>query len=131
MGANLTVDEVSPIDTLGGDSRLSGAERGGGKDEAGGIPGGPVKLSVHPNPFNPRTTVSFALDRPGHVELSIHDLTGRRVAVLVDRLLPAGTYPITWTGTDANGRAAASGVYVAHLTAGSAAVISRKMMLIR
>ena len=46
-----------------------------------------------PNPFNPRTVLSFALPAAGPVQLVVHDLTGRRLAVLVDEVRAAGTAP--------------------------------------
>ncbi len=46
-------------------------------------------LSVYPNPFNPRTSVSFSIDTAQNVELSIYDMTGKRITVLADRTFPA------------------------------------------
>lgn len=45
-----------------------------------------------PNPFNPTTTLSFQLARPGHTTLKIFDMYGRQVAVLVDGMKSAGMY---------------------------------------
>jgi hypothetical protein len=64
----------------------------------------------HPNPFNPRTVIPFSLARAGHVELSVLDLRGRRVATLVDRPLAAGTHAVPFDG----GRLG-SGVYLYRL----------------
>lgn len=72
-------------------------------------------LGAHPNPFNPRTTIAFALARAQSVRLSIHDLAGREVAVLVDGAWAAGSHDVVWTGCDARGRAVASGSYMAVL----------------
>jgi len=46
----------------------------------------------YPNPFNPRTVIPFQMDRTGPATLSVYDMLGRRVAVLVDEVLPAGSY---------------------------------------
>lgn len=71
-----------------------------------------------PNPFNPRTTISFALARDDVVSLKVHDAAGREVATLVDAWRRAGTHRVTWDGTDGAGRRVASGVYRAHLRVG-------------
>lgn len=68
-----------------------------------------------PNPFNPRTVLSFELHRPGRVELGVYDAKGRRVAALVDGPREAGAHEAVWEGRDDGGRAVPSGVYFATL----------------
>jgi hypothetical protein len=65
-----------------------------------------------PNPFNPTTSIRYALPEPMRVELSVYDLAGRRVARLVNREQggPAW-YEAEWNGADDAGRKVASGVY--------------------
>ena len=89
-----------------------------------------VRLSVHPNPFNPRTTVSFSIDQPQNVELCIFDMTGKRIAVLADRAFQAGTHSMSWQGRDLRGRAVASGTYLLRVIT-DGGVTSEKMMLVR
>lgn len=74
-------------------------------------------VQAAPNPFNPRTTLSFALESDGPVELWIADARGRRVATLVQGFRPAGEHRVVWDGTDAASRRCASGVYRAVLEA--------------
>ena len=100
-------------------------------DRGGELPSPGLRLAAHPNPFNPRTTVSFALARPAHVTLTVHDLAGRRVTTLVEAGLPAGPHAVTWTGADTAGRKVASGVYVARLVTGKGETASTRMVLIR
>jgi len=78
-------------------------------------------LQVAPNPFNPVTTVSFALAADGPVRLEIVDLRGRRVRTLIDGWRPAGTVTATWDGRDRAGRSVAAGRYLARLVAGGVA----------
>lgn len=78
-------------------------------------PAAPSALDAYPNPFNPRTSLRFALPQDGAVRLTLHDLSGRRVAVLADAALPAGDHAVTWNGCDDAGRALAAGTYVARL----------------
>ncbi len=48
----------------------------------------------YPNPFNPETTIRYALPQPGAVRLVVYDLLGHEVAMLVDELKPAGWHEI-------------------------------------
>ena len=79
-------------------------------DPADGIEG-PSLLRSGPNPFAQSTTLHFALPHAGEAVLSIHDVTGRRVATLVDAMLPAGSHAIVWNGRSGSGRSAPAGVY--------------------
>jgi hypothetical protein len=83
----------------------------------------PVPPALHlypnaPNPFNPRTTIRFDLPVAGQAQLSIYDLAGRLVRVLVEGEVPAGSHEAVWDGRDASGRSAPSGSYLARLVAG-------------
>ena len=83
-----------------------------------------------PNPFNPRTTFSFSLPKPGRVLLVILDLRGTRLATVVDSDLPAGEHRVQWNGLDSHGLAAPSGVYFARLET-AAGMRAMKMTLAR
>ena len=66
----------------------------------------------YPNPFNPRTTISFSLEKRGHVQLRIYDVAGRSVRTLVDEVQDAGIlHSISWDGDSDGGSRVASGVY--------------------
>ncbi len=69
----------------------------------------------HPNPFNPKTTLSFYLAEAGQVQLGVFDVQGRLVRVLLDEHKTAGPYAIDWDGRDDTGDRMASGVYLAKL----------------
>jgi len=98
-------------------------------DEAG-IPQ-PVRLGQNvPNPFNPKTTISFNLTAPGETTLSIYDVAGNRITTLVDQDLEAGDHQFTWNGADHGGRPAAAGVYLYKLDSGSIHEVKR-MTLVR
>ncbi len=75
----------------------------------------PGLAACYPNPFNPVTTVPFALERPAGIELAVFDLRGRRLATLAEGSWPAGWHAATWDGRDQSGRPAASGTYLARL----------------
>jgi len=85
--------------------------------------------SIHPNPFNPETTVGFALASPERVRLAIYDVRGTLVKLLVDRTMPAGEHRATWNGTDERGRPASSGIYFVRMNAGSYRETKKVVML--
>jgi len=79
----------------------------------------------YPNPFNARTRISFELKESSQVTLEIFDITGARVATLIDGHLPAGPHDVVWHAGDY-----ASGIYVYKLSAGHA-TIARKAIVIK
>jgi len=97
-----------------------------------GVGGAPVALRLYPcqpNPFNPRTTVRFDLPAAAAVRLTVFDLAGRAVRVLVDDALPAGSHEAVWDGRDAAGRETSSGTYLARLEAGGKVEVTRMVLL--
>lgn len=79
-----------------------------------------ARLALHgpvPNPFNPRTTLRFETPVSGLVQLDLFDVRGRRVARLIDRILPAGPHQVDWNGRSDTGRDLPSGLYLARLRA--------------
>ncbi|MDG5766565.1 glycoside hydrolase family 9 protein [Balneolales bacterium ANBcel1] len=79
----------------------------------------------YPNPFNPVTVIGFDLPVQEHVQLVVYDMLGRRVAVLMDGVMPAGSHKILFDASRL-----ASGVYLYRITSGSF-VQSRQMMLVK
>lgn len=97
---------------------------------AADLPSSFVLGGNYPNPFNPSTRISFSLPRQEDVRLEIYGLDGRRVAVLVNEIMPAGAHQVTWTGLDQSGRQVASGVYFYRLRAGEYSDV-KKMTLVK
>jgi len=74
---------------------------------------GGLALAGAPNPFNPRTVITYALPGAAAVRLSVFDMAGRLVRVLADgSARNAGRHETTWDGVGDDGRSAATGVYV-------------------
>ncbi|MFH1279847.1 MAG: M1 family aminopeptidase [Candidatus Eisenbacteria bacterium] len=83
-----------------------------------------------PNPFNPSTTIPFALPAEGPVALRIYGVNGALVRTLFAGALPAGEHRLVWDGADDRDRPAPSGVYFVRL-GGAGGTETRKIQLLR
>ena len=83
---------------------------------------------VSPNPFNPSTTISFAVPRTAHVNVRIHDMRGRVVTTLVSAEMTAGRHQHVWDGRDDGGAVVATGVYLVRIHDGEHAVTAKLML---
>jgi hypothetical protein len=79
----------------------------------------------YPNPFNATTTIRYDLPKATRVKLEVFNITGQRVALLVDAEQSAGSHDVSW-----NGQAVSSGVYIYRVEA-SGSALSRKMLLLK
>ena len=88
-------------------------------------------MQNYPNPFNPSTIIGFDVPyRPGFsgsdmVNISVYDITGKRIAVLVNSEYKAGYYEVEW-----NAPAMASGVYIYKFISGDF-IESKRMILLK
>jgi hypothetical protein len=90
-----------------------------------GLPSTLSLAPIYPNPFNPTTTLAFNLPASGEAKLTVYDLRGNEVAVVMNKNLPAGEYRYTF-----NGSHLLSGVYFCRLTA-LGQTSTRKMVLLK
>ena len=75
----------------------------------------PDEFKVHqnyPNPFNPATLVKVDVNKPINVMVSVYDVMGREISVLVNEQLHPGYHQFIWDGTDNRGIKAGSGLYL-------------------
>jgi len=79
----------------------------------------------YPNPFNPATKISFSIPIQGIVKLTVFDLLGREVAVLVNRELPAGNQQVGFDGSQLS-----TGLYLYRIDF-SGQQITRTMLLLK
>lgn len=82
-----------------------------------------------PNPFNPYTTIRFAIPEPEHVTLEVYNLLGQRVVSLVNGQMAAGTHTVVWNGIDSGGRQVATGVYFYRISAGPHNDVKKMILL--
>ncbi len=76
------------------------------------FPTGFVLQQNFPNPFNPQTRIEFSVPHFSYVKVTVYDVLGKAVALLVNEKRPAGTHEVTW-----NALGYASGVYIYRLEA--------------
>jgi hypothetical protein len=89
------------------------------------LPSGPELYQNYPNPFNPATQIRFALAENADVKLSVYNISGQKVAELVNGSRQAGVYAVDFDGSRFN-----SGVYYYTLETDGKA-LTRKMLLIK
>ncbi|MFA5832202.1 MAG: TIM-barrel domain-containing protein [Bacteroidota bacterium] len=78
----------------------------------------------YPNPFNPITTIRYAVPYSAHVKLTIHDILGREIAMLMDNEQSAGWKELQWNANNVS-----SGVYFYRLQSGGFAEMKKSLLL--
>ncbi len=79
----------------------------------------------YPNPFNPSTRIDYTLDKSSNVELSVYNVTGQKIATLVNSLQNVGNHHAVWNASDAP-----AGIYLYELKTENTSQI-KKMMLVK
>ncbi|HOY31459.1 MAG TPA: T9SS type A sorting domain-containing protein [Bacteroidales bacterium] len=87
-------------------------------------------LQASPNPFTHQTTISFILDQPSAISLSIFDLNGKKIKTLASGDFSAGIHKIIWDGTGENHQNTPSGIYYYRFI-GEDAAISQRIILMK
>ncbi len=79
----------------------------------------------YPNPFNPSTEIGFSLNKSGFVNLTVYDITGKKITTLVNELKPEGRHQVRFDAS-----LLSSGIYFYRLKSDSFDQI-RKMLLMK
>ncbi len=87
--------------------------------------------SNYPNPFNPATTIQYALPQAANVQLTVYNVVGQPVRTLVAEHQSAGRYLVGWDATDDSGHSLSSGLYFYCLQAGDEFHAVKKMLLLK
>ncbi len=90
------------------------------------IPSNFVLFQNFPNPFNPTTTIKYALPKAGRIKLEVFNLLGQKVATLVNSCRQAGYHQVTFDGSGLP-----SGVYYYRLQTDKGFVQTRKLVLLK
>ena len=84
-----------------------------------------------PNPFNPATTIKYALPQAADVELTVYNVVGQVVRTLVAEHQSAGRYVVEWDATNDSGHSLSAGMYFYRLQAGEEFHEVKKMLLLK
>ncbi len=108
------------------------------KEMADGASSTPTEFAVgnHPNPFNPNTSITYALPKRSDVSLTIYDVMGREILSNKQLGVSAGHYQLNWIARDTQGAMVPAGIYFYRLIArpidGSETFVeTRKMLLLK
>jgi hypothetical protein len=102
------------------------------RGDSAGIGENPYILSPNvPNPFDRTTTINYTILQDGILKLSIYDVIGREVKILLDGYVPIGTYQIEWDGTDSKGTRVTNGTYFCQLRGEDRGASTKKMILMK
>ena len=85
----------------------------------------------YPNPFNPTTTLQYALPQAADVALTVYNVLGQPVRTLVAERQAAGRYAVEWDATNDQGHRLSAGLYFYRLQAGSDFREVKKMLLLK
>jgi len=101
-----------------------------GDDETGiPIPTIPQISSNYPNPFNPSTTIAFSIPNQAATKLTVYNLKGQKVKVLLSSDLPKGHHKVVWDGRDSNNRSVSSGIYFIRLESAGKTSLRKAMLM--
>jgi hypothetical protein len=84
----------------------------------------------YPNPFNAKTRINFSLKEAGYVRVTVYNILGQLVRVLLSEEKPAGDYLVYWDGRDDYGATVASSVYFYRFESRNN-VYTKKMLLLK
>lgn len=110
MNHVITISDANPVMVLPTDkfgSQWVKVER----IPTNGLPQEFALSANYPNPFNPTTYITYDLPAKSHVRLTVFNAMGQIVSRLVDKEQTAGSYRVSWNGTNMDGSAAPSGIY--------------------
>ncbi len=85
----------------------------------------------YPNPFNPETEIQFTLFENHYVNLSIYNVSGQLVEILVDEQKPPGIYTVRWDSSNVLNRPVPSGFYFYRLKTDNGLSKTKRMVLLK
>lgn len=88
-----------------------------------------IILENYPNPFDSQTNLIITLPKPENIELSISDVTGRKIRVLANGVMNSGKNTVVWDGKDEFGQIVSGGLYFCILKTLKGTVVGRSLLL--
>ncbi|MDO9578926.1 MAG: carboxypeptidase regulatory-like domain-containing protein [Candidatus Cloacimonadales bacterium] len=87
--------------------------------------------SIHPNPFNPQTAISYFLADEAEVDISVYNVKGQLVDIMVEETQVGGNHTVVWNGKDTNNKQQSSGIYFVQMLANRKNIGIRKCILLK
>lgn len=100
------------------------------EEKNGQLPKESQLLQNYPNPFNPSTVISYQLSVASYVKLSIYNVLGQKIKLLVNSFQPAGKHSLVWDATDENNSPVCSGMYFYTLEMNDR-ILQKKMIFLK
>jgi hypothetical protein len=85
--------------------------------------------AAYPNPFNPSTTLSYALPQTSDVLIVVYNIMGQKIKTLINKKQSAGNYRVIWNADNDNGSHVSSGVYLFRISAGKYSATGRLLYI--
>ena len=85
--------------------------------------------AIYPNPFNPKSTISFSTSATENVNIEIYNIKGQLIKTVTNRKYDAGQHKVNWYGKDNQNKQVSSGMYFARLKTDSEISIHKMMLL--
>jgi hypothetical protein len=104
---------------------ISASSKITGVQELGDMPTNFALYQNYPNPFNPTTTIKFAVPKESSIKLSLFNMLGQEIEVLVNKVFSPGNYQVSFDASKLN-----SGIYIYRIEANNF-VSSKKMILLK
>ena len=93
----------------------------------------PLKTELvnnYPNPFNPKTEITYSLKESGRISIEVYNAKGQKIKVLVNDIKEKGVYSAIWNGRNENGKEVPSGIYFYRMKKGRY-TSTKKMILLK
>ncbi|MCK4371520.1 MAG: T9SS type A sorting domain-containing protein, partial [candidate division Zixibacteria bacterium] len=127
--------ETGPVLYVGGDVEVKSLDVGGYDgftlvSKLNELPEDFHLSQNYPNPFNPTTRIEYYIPHASRIKITVYNVMGQRVKVLLDKYAEAGYGAVSWDATDDSGKRVASGLYLNRLEAEGVA-LTRRMLLLK
>lgn len=86
-------------------------------------------LENYPNPFNPETHILISIPQNSHVILSVYNMKGSLIRILIDEHKQKGEYDTIWDGRDQNNHQVSTGIYLFRMKIGNQILIRKGTLL--
>ena len=88
-------------------------------------------VQIYPNPFSQSTQIEYNVNVPSRVDISIYNICGQKVKVVINKEESEGAHAVYWSGTKDDGTLAPSGIYICRIFVDGDKTVVKKIVLRR